>query len=86
MTELNIVNPDGAPVIPAVPARKPRRTLNQAKGKMTLSEAEPVERPEGEVRKNREARLLQRKNRRTGTARLQGKVKRDKGVTLNGRG
>lgn len=85
MTELNLVNPDGAPVNVATPVGKARRTLKQAKGKMTLSEAAPVLREDGEERVERASRLLKRKNSRTGTSRLRGKLQREKGLTLNGR-
>lgn len=83
-----VVNPDGVPVIPAglAPELSIRPTPEEAKGKMLLSEATLTLRSEEETRPIREARLLKRKNRRTGLARFQGKVaKSEKGVKLNGR-
>lgn len=64
MSNPPIINPAGGPVIVPEPERKARRTLKQAKGKMTLDEAEPTLRAAGEKRPDRPARLLKRQNRR----------------------
>ncbi len=85
MSNPKIINPDGAPVVNAV-LSKPRRTASQAKGVMRLTDAAPLDRSSQDLGTVRQARLLKRKNRRTGTARLAGKTAaKTKGVSLRGR-